>query len=263
MNKTLLVIFSFFFSPFVFALTAHEVMTKNEEVRKIKEVVSDATLATGGSGVERTKQFTWWRKLTPDQLRFNTLTRFNLPAEVRGEKILFLEKSSDENEILMYLPNFKKIRRVESQQQSGSFMGSEFSYSDIATPHVNDYRHKMLKEEPCPDEEKLKCHVIESIPISDSVRERTGYSKSVNWIRQDNYMGVRAEYTDLEGKLWKKLEASEIKLVDSDKNKWMSHRLRIENVKTGRFTLLQFTKVKVNQGIHDSIFTQQNLSRGN
>jgi len=243
------------------ALSAKDIMTKNEEARQINDVKSSAVLTTGGGGSpERVKSFTWWRKLTDDKIHFNTLTRFHAPAEIRGEGILFLERG-DQNEVMMYLPNFKKIRRVESQQQSGSFMGSEFSYSDIATPHVDDYTYKLLKEEPCPGETGIKCHVIESTPATEAIKERTGYSKSVHWIRSDNFMGVKGEHHDAEGNLWKKLEASEIKEVDPAKHKWMSHRIRIENAKNGRFTLMQFSGVKVNQGIPDSTFTQQNLAR--
>src|SRR5687767_13892481 len=99
--------------------SAKEIMTKNEEARKIDEIQADAVLVTGGGGgQERVKKFTWWKKLTSDKVHFNTLTRFHQPAEIRGEGILFLERENNENEVLMYLPNFKKIRRVESQQQS-------------------------------------------------------------------------------------------------------------------------------------------------
>src|SRR3954462_6415674 len=104
------------------AMTPREVMVKNEEARKIADSVAKASLSSKLGDKERVKEFTWWRKLLEDGTRFNTLTRFHSPAEVRGEGILFLEHASDQNEVLMYLPAFKKIRRVESQQQSSSFM---------------------------------------------------------------------------------------------------------------------------------------------
>lgn len=246
--------------------SAKEIMTKNEEVRKIQDVNSSAMLTTGGGGQEKIKQFTWWRKLTADRVHFNTLTRFHAPAEVRGEGILFLEKSADENEVLLYLPNFKKIRRVETQNQSGSFMASELSYSDISTPHVDDYGYKLLKEEACPaakpeDGQGKKCWVIEAKPATDSIATRTGTSRTIQWIRQDNWMGVRAETFDRDGKAWKEMLSTEIKLVDSSAGKWMAHKVEVKNLKNQKFTVLQFSSVKVNAGIADSIFTQQNLMK--
>src|SRR6476659_585072 len=125
------------------APSARDVMVRNEETARNDDITADATLTTGGGGSpERVKRFTWWRKLRDDKAHNNTLTRFLAPAEVRGEGILFLEHDSNSNEVLLYLPTFKKIRRVESQQQSGSFMCSELSYSDVATPHADDYTQK-------------------------------------------------------------------------------------------------------------------------
>ncbi len=240
---------------------AKAIMQKNEEVRRVSDVNASALLTTGGgSGPERVKQFTWWRKLRADGVRFNTLTRFHQPAEIRGEGILFLETGPDQNEVLMYLPAYKKIRRVESQQQSSSFMGSEFSYSDIATPHVEDYSYKYLREEACPGAAEVKCHVIESTPATEAVRERTGYSRATNWIRQDNSMEAQIEFYGLDGALRKRIEASEQKVVDATKGKWMAHKIRVVGAKTQKYTLLQFKSVKVNQGIPDATFTQQRLA---
>jgi len=255
---------SFMVSSSAYALTGKEIMTKNEEARRLSDVTSSATLKTGGGGKpDRLKQFTWWRKLTSDNIHYNTLTRFHVPAEIRGEGVLFLEQSSGENDVMMYLPNFKKIRRVESQQQSGSFMGSEFSYSDIATDHVDDFEYKVIRDENCPTEEasKIKCSVIESKPANDKVKDRTGHSKTTLWIRQDNFMGVKGEYYDLNGTLWKRMEASQIKMVDPVKKNWMAQLIRMESAKDGRFTVLEFSQVKANAGIPDSVFSQQNLSR--
>lgn len=238
------------------------IMQKNEEVRRVQSIQASATLTTGGANTpERVKSFTWWRKLRSDGIRFNTLTRFHLPAEIRGEGILFLENSADQNEVLMYLPAYKKIRRVESQQQSSSFMGSEFSYSDIATPHVEDYNYKYLRQEPCPSTAPgVQCHVIESTPKSDAVRERTGYSRNINWVRQDNSMEAQIEFYGLDDKLRKRLLASEVKIVDQAKGKWMAHRVRVEGQLTQKFTLLEFRDVKVNQDVPDATFTQQRLA---
>lgn len=240
-------------------------MLKNEDARKIDDVQSSATLTTGGGGsAEKTKQFTWWRKLTSDGTHFDTLTRFHEPAEVRGEGILFLEHEGDNNDVQMYLPAYKKIRRVESQSQSGSFMGSELSYADIATPHVDDYKYELQKEDaPCEIDggKQAQCYLVQSVPANDAVKERTGYSKTLQWIRKDNFMGVQGEYYDAAGALWKKTKAANLHEVDAAKHKWMAYDIRVENAKNSKFTTLKFAGVKVNAGIPDSTFTQQNLSR--
>ena len=72
-------------------------------------------------------------------------------------------------------------------------MGTVFNYSDIEQHHAADYRQSLQKTEACPADPQVQCYVIESTPASDTVKERTGYSKSVQWIRADNYMVVRGE----------------------------------------------------------------------
>src|SRR4051812_8856281 len=107
MNKLIWSLTGIMVASNAMAITGREVMTQNEERASVDTVHSNATLTTGGGGGrDRVKQFSWWRKLTGDKTHFNTLTRFRSPAEIRGEGILFLEHDSDENEVLMYLPNF-------------------------------------------------------------------------------------------------------------------------------------------------------------
>ena len=246
------------------SLSAKDIMTRNEQARQVDDVNSSAKITTGGGASgEKVKTFTWWRKLTADKVHFNTLTRFHTPAEVRNEGILFLEHEGDQNDVQMYLPAFKKVRRVESQQQSGSFMGSELSYADIATPHVDDYKHSLEKETECAIDggAKAQCYLIEGKPATEAVQERTGYSKTVQWIRKDNFMAVKGEYYDKEGVLWKRIDSSEIKEIDPAHHKWMAHQIHVQNAKNNKFTTLQFSDVKVNSNIPDSTFTVQNLSR--
>ena len=161
-------------------LTALQVMEKNEEVRQLHDLNAGALLETGsGSQVEKIKTFKWWKKLQKDGIHFSTLTRFLKPAEVKNEAILFLENTGGLNDVFLYLPTYKKVRRVESQQQSGSFMGSDLSYSDMATPHVMDYDYKLLTEEKCPesDSANVSCYVVHSKPKTDEIRKRTGFQR--------------------------------------------------------------------------------------
>lgn len=267
MNKLILALLLLPTLSFAITLNAKEIMQKNEQARQVNELLTKAKISTGveNSKDEKVKDFTFWRKIQKDNVHNSTLTRFHSPAEVRNEGILILENATGRNDVLLYLPNFKKIRRVESQQQSGSFMGSVFSYSDIATPHVDDYQYKILKEEKCPTTEPTQnmCSVIESMPANEDVKERTNYSRTVLWIRQDNFMMAKSDYYGLDGELIKKLDASQTILVDPKNKKWMSKRIHVLNLKTHEYTTLEFSDIQVNSGLSEAIFTQQNLQKVN
>ncbi len=268
MNKTIIFILALFlsFSARADGLTAKQIMEKNEEIRRLDDVKAEAVISTETVNKQKVrkqvKKFTFWKKIRDDKVHYNSLTRFHFPASIRNEGILFWEHNVDKTDIFLYLPMYKKIRRVEGSQQKGSFMGSAFSYSDITTPHVEDYIYKMRNQEvTCGHNEKEKCWVIEQIPINDNVKERTGYSLMVNWVSKTHNMVVKGEFFDLEGKLQKNLDSRQIKEVDTQKHKWMSHWIKMEDVSKNKTTELEFSSVLANKGIDESIFTKENLQR--
>jgi len=243
-------------------LNGRDVMQKNEEARRTREMLAGSTLTIGQPGEDsKVKSFTMWRKLAADGIHSRSLTRFATPAEVRGEAILFEENANGENDVQLYLPRFKKVRRVEAQSQSSSFMGSAFSYSDMTSSQTDDYKHTLLRSEPCPNDTKVSCYVVESIAQADGAKERTSYSKSVGWIRSDNFLLAQGECYDKGGALWKRVVASDIHEIDPAAHKFMAHTVRVDDLKSKRFSILTFRDVKTNAGIPDSTFTPQNLSR--
>ena len=243
------------------ALDGHEVMVKHEEAQRVGTFTAKAALTSAkADGTKKEKTFTIWRKLKNDAVHFDSVTRFHTPAEVKNEAILFLENEKGENDILLYLPAYQKVRRIERTQQSASFMGSDFSYSDITTPHVADYTHVLKGEEACPGEPKISCYKVEAKPASDSIRERTGYARVVTWVRKDNFMITQNENYDGADALVKVSNLSEIEKLSS--GKWFTKKIAVTTKKDGGTTTLQFSEVKTDGKIEDSIFTQQALAKG-
>lgn len=240
--------------------SGREVLEKQEEARKLPSFQAKATLTTTADGkkAKAPKEFRWWRKLGADKTHFVTLIRFDEPATIRGEGVLIREDKGA-NDVLLYLPHFKKVRRVEGQSQSSSFFGSVFSYSDVAMPHADDYTAKVLRAELCPGD-KLKCWVVEISPATKEILNRTGYKRSVQWIRQDNWITVAGEFYDKKDKLWKRMLATEVEEVDAKAGKWLPHHVTIEDVQKKRTTVLRLDDVKVNVKLDDTLFTEQNLA---
>lgn len=240
--------------------SGQDVLVKQEEARKLTSFQAKASLSTAKTNEtdKKAKTFRWWRKLGGDGKRFVTLTRFDEPATIRGEGLLIKEAES-ENDVLLYLPRFKKIRRVEGQSQSSSFFGSVFSYADIAMTHADENKAKVLREEKCPGADG-KCWVVEIKPATDAIRDRTGYGRSMQWVRQDNWITIYGEFYDKKDALWKRYTASEVKEVDTKAHKWLPHIIQLEDVPGKRLTVLRFSDVKVNAEIDDALFTEQSLA---
>jgi hypothetical protein len=242
--------------------SGRDVMTRNAEAGTFAQLVSSSTLVIGGGGHEsRSKTFTLWRKAAADGVHHRTLTRFAAPAEIRGEGVLFDERTNGQNEVLLYLPRFKKVRRVEAQAQRSSFMGSSFSYTDMTTQAVDDYRHDVVKTEPCPGDAKSSCFVVASVPVNDTVRVNHGYAKKTTWVRTSDFQTIQTELFDLENALWKRVVFADIREVDASKHKALPHTVRVDDLKAKRFSTIKIEKADVQSTIADSVFTEQTLSR--
>ena len=67
-----------------------------------------------------------------------SLTIFDSPMDVKGTAFLnYTHKEGDDDQWL-YLPALKRIKRISSRNKSGSFMGSEFAYEDIASQEIEN-----------------------------------------------------------------------------------------------------------------------------
>jgi hypothetical protein len=258
---------AFLWLLFFSAGTAHAakdalaIMKANESAQSLGHIQAQAVLETraGAADTAAIKRFTWWRKLDADGVHYRLLTRFHSPAEIKGEGILFLQHPDSDPDVLLYLPAYKKIRRVESTAQSGSFMASEFSYSDILGHPVSDFTYRWLAEEPCGG---ATCDVVESTPATEAVKSREGYARRKDWIRTDNHLLTAAEFFDEGGKALKKLVASEPLEADPAAHKWMVQRLEMKNLVTGKTTSIRFSEIRATAPIGDGQFTPRALENG-
>lgn len=241
--------------------SARELAAASEQATQLRDLHAQATLTTGGAGTSTlVKRFTLWRKGTPDGSRTRMLARFREPPAIRGEAVLILERSRDQTEVLVYLPAYRKVRRVAPQTQRTSFMGSAFSYADLTPPHAADYEQRLLRSERCPGASGT-CHVVESRPASDAVRERCGTTRLLHWIRTDTLVTVGAELFGLDGQLWKRLVASDVQLVDRAARRWLPLIVRIEDVRARRHAELRLSEVRANAGVDDGLFFPNRLDR--
>lgn len=235
------------------------IMKKNEASRKIGEYFSTATLTVTRNGESpKTKKFKMWRKMKADHVHFQSVTQFLEPSEVKGQAILFQENDSGLNDISLYLPAYKKVRRVESNQQSGSFMGSDFSYSDLTQQHVEDYDFKLLGEESF---EGIKCYKVKASPKTDELRARTGYQYSQVLIDQKTFSTLYSEFFDSEGKKIKTLTARKTEKLGTDGVLYFSRDLTVNGIRDQSSTRLVFEPLQLKVNVEDSFFTVQNFSK--
>ena len=117
---------------------------------------------------------------------------FDRPRDVKGTAFLVHAHKTESDEQWLYLPALKRVKRISSSNQSGSFMGSEFSYEDMGATEVEKYTHRFLRDEPCGD---LECTVSERIPVG----RNSGYSRQLVWLDRDELRTMQIQYFDRRG----------------------------------------------------------------
>lgn len=186
---------------------------------------------------------------------------FLSPADVKDTGFLtydYDDYDKDDDQWL-YLPALRKSKRIASSDKSGSFMGSDFNYSDMTRRNLDDYDFKIVKEDEVRGD---KVWLIESKPRTREVIEETGYEKSVLFVRQDNFVVVRAVNWVNEGNRLKYLDVEKLEKIDGI---WTILAMSM-TTKQGKTTLhktnLYFDNVKYNQNLTEEMFSIRRLEKG-
>jgi hypothetical protein len=240
-------------------LTATQIAERAFMVSKVNDSVSDGTFRLiNESGQERVRETTGRSKLLPNGVDNMRVTRFTSPQDIKGTVSLLIEHSEKDDDIWIYLPALKKVRRLVASNKKDSFVGTDFSYGDVIGHKVGDWTHTIVKEETV---DGAACYVIQSLPKTPEVQSNSGYSKRIGWIRKDNFTTAKGEAYDETGQLLKTFAFSDIRLMDKEKQRWQALHLEAKNVQTGHHTVIDFKNLKVNQGVSDEFFTTRSMER--
>ena len=181
---------------------------------------------------------------------------FDSPRDIKGTATLThskVEPADDDQWI--FLPAVKRVKRISSSNRTGKFVSSEFSFEDLGSQEVNDNSYKWLRDEACPGQPSLTCHVTESYPKN----ARSGYSKRVAWTDSTEYRQWKVEFYNRRGDLEKTLTASGFQQYLG--KFWRPASLLMQNVQTGKSTVLNFPTYQFNAGLKEGDFNAQRLPR--
>lgn len=171
---------------------------------------------------------------------------FTAPGDVAGMKVLM----QDAQTLYVYMPEFKKVRRVAAHVQNQGFLGSTFTYEDMTQTALAPLFHAELKGQKgdittltlTPKEGVKSTYPKIEVDIDKSkggVTELRYYDGSGNHVRTQSREG----WTKLQGQL-------------------MPTKISMTNLEDGDVTVIEMTDVKVNQGIGDDLFSRRTLLRG-
>jgi len=245
------------------ALSAYEIVQKMDQRYTGDSSRSDAKLILiDRRGRERVRDLRLYSLQQEDVEK--SIVFFRSPSDVAGTSYMNYDYEDDRSDdSWLYLPALRQVRRVASGDRSGSFMGSDFSYSDINGVTIDWYDYELLDADAEVGGEPA--WLIQSTPkpeFADQVREETGYEKSHLWIRKDNFVQVQGKIWVTRGNRIKFFSATELKKIDDI---WTPMRLQMVTTRNGErehSSVFEFSEVIYNEDTDESLFTTQAMQRG-
>ncbi len=258
---TMLLTGEFYPAQKVFAQSGREIMEKvnarDEGDRSTGEMEMILIDKKGKKRVRKLKTFGRKKEKDTQSLMF-----FLSPADVKNTGFLTYDynESGKDDDQWLYLPALRKTKRIAAGDKSGSFMGSDLNYSDMTTPDLDLYDYTLMKET---EVRGNKVWQIKAVPKSKDEAKKSGYSKSVIFIRQDNYVMIRAVRWVYKKRRNKYLDVKKLEKIDGI---WVSTEMHV-TTKTGKKTLhktiLKQKNISFNQDeVNADFFTVRRLEKG-
>ena len=236
---------------FLFSMTGLELAIKMENRDKPIDTKSKSTMELlKKNGKKRTLELI---NKSKDNSK-KQMIWFLEPRDDYGIAFLKIEKKGESDFMNMWLPGFKKFRRISSQKKSDSFMGSDLSYEDMTNRDIEEYKFTLLDEEVlCEQSSDDKCYLLSSKPKD----EFSEYSEHRTWVTKDTFLSLKEESYDKDGE---KLKYKELTYTKID-NYYIMNTLNVKNIQKNTSTFLTINDIKVNNGYSDDIFHSKSLKR--
>jgi outer membrane lipoprotein-sorting protein len=183
--------------------------------------------------------------------RSRTVLRFTAPAEVKGVALLVVNHPDRASDQWMWTPAIERDRRIALQDRSTRFFGTDFSFEDLEERDVDQYDYTLEAEETI---DGAPCWRIQSTPKQTRSSQ---YTRSVLWVRKDNYAMARIE-NYVKTRVVRRLEYSDIQNVQGI---WTARRLEMTDLTRGSRTRLTLEKLEYGAPLKAEDFTLQALRR--
>jgi len=254
-KNILLILSLIFISSLSFAQTAREISEKASNAIDIDAMEMSLTLK-----IYDAKDRVRIRQITTASKNFSdinkTIMKFTSPAEVKGTTILIFDYKNKDDDMWIYMPAIRKIRRIVSSEKSKNFMGSEFTNADMSKPNLNNFTYKILSSETYKGH---LCWRIETTCINEDIEDENGYSKKIAWIEKSSYLCYKIEFYNFDNELYKTQLIDQYKKQSNDK--YFAFYMEMENIQTGRKSVMNIDKFQVGSNLPESVFSPAMLNK--
>ena len=223
------------------------------KVEDQKNIVTLSLIERDGTKKKIVAQRLWKNYRGKDGIDSKMLLVTEFPTDSRGVGFLIWDYSEKNktDDLWLYLPALRMVRRISAADQNDAFLGSDLTFGDMGQRRLDEDTHRFLREEEILGRE---AYVVESRPKE----KRSIYSRKVSWISKKNWTLLRRDYFDLKQKLlkrqtitWQRIEGYDV---------WK--KTAVKNVQNGHQTFFEVSDVVVNIGLKEKDFREKALKEG-
>lgn len=238
--------------------------TAGEENPTVEQIVEKANLAayyqgddgrasvhmviTDAQGRTRERRFVILRRDVKDGAEQKFYVYFEEPADVRRMAYLVWKHIGKDDDRWLYLPALDLVRRIAATDKRTSFAGSHFLYEDVSGRSLAEDTHELA-------ETTAEHYVLNNTPKDPKSVEFASFKV---WVDKKTFLPRKAEYVDAEGKVYRIVEALEVKEIQGFPTVVKS---RVQDLKSGGNTVSTFSDIKYNIGVPDDVFSERYLRR--
>ncbi len=246
-------------------LSAYQIMVKVDALDEGKSSVANSTMVLiDRRNKQRVRHFKQYSKQYTDSTKY--MAYFLTPADLKNTVYINhdWDDSVQDDDSWLYLPALQKSKRIASADRSGSFLGSDFSYSDISGFELTWYDYQIINESEIIDGHD--CWVIEyhaKPEFKEKALSATRDLKTKTWVRKDNFVQVKSQIWKDRGGRIKYYSASDIEKIDGI---WTVKKMQMVTTKKGKkqhASILLMRDVKYDVPVADRLFQPENMQRAN
>ncbi len=177
--------------------------------------------------------------------------RFLSPSDIAGTAFLGTDDNGDRVQHL-YLPASGKTRRISSRQRNASFVGTDYSYSDLDLRDIDNAVKKRLADDKVGAQ---PTYVVEVEPTADD----SPYGRVRIWLGKQTLLPLRIRYYDHRGNETKRLTVQEVK---KEGDRWIIAESKMVDLKREHTTVFKVVEIELKSDIDLAQFTVRALERG-
>ena len=223
---------------------AHSIVAESQRRAEAKFYRYDGLLQSFNAD-GKTSEKRWTFDRVGSNGRSKAVLRFTAPAEVKGVALLIHNHQERASDQWMWTPALQRDRRIALQDRSTRFFGTDFSFEDLEERDVEQFDYSMLGSDTI---EGATCWKIEMTPRRGRASQ---YTRSIAWIRKDNYVLVRLD-NFVDDQVVKRLTNSSIENLQGI---WTARLLEMTDLRRSTRTRLSLQEVKYNAAVNEREFT--------